>query len=296
MPLSDDRSRLWDGSAWRPTSPDRSHYWDGEAWRAVPFPTVARPPATLPWHRRTGWVIALAVVLPPFGLFWLWRHRPVRRGAAAAITAAVALLWLAVAVAVAPAPNGTNPAPIASTSAPVGTSTPDVAASSQGASSSSPTAQPAVPTGPPTAPPAGATPFPAPAAPAGVAFPNSQLTPGDTTPGVTVAQVCTAGYAASMRHVTSAQYHEVYGAYGIAYPEPTGTYELDHLVPLELGGVSTNSNLWPEPASPTPGFHQKDQLENAMHRLVCAGQLDLHRAQREIATNWYTAYIKYLAG
>jgi hypothetical protein len=42
-------------------------------------------------------------------------------------------------------------------------------------------------------------------------------------------------------------------AYHVA--EPGGDYELDHLVPLEVGGApSTATNLWPEPNShPAPG-------------------------------------------
>jgi hypothetical protein len=132
--------------------------------------------------------------------------------------------------------------------------------------------------------------------PAGVVMPNVHRTPGDSFAGVTAGQVCTTGWASAHRHVTTAQYHEVYAAYGIRYPEPSGTYELDHLVPLEIGGDNTNANLWPEPASPTPGYHQKDELENALHRLVCSGQLALGAAQHSVAVNWYAAYRKYVTG
>ncbi len=130
----------------------------------------------------------------------------------------------------------------------------------------------------------------------GVARPDPRLTPGEVFTGATVAQICTSGYSSSVRHVTLEQYHEVYAEYGIPYPEPSGTYELDHLIPLELGGDNANANLWPEPASPTPRFHQKDDLENTMHDLVCSGRLDLREAQHEIATDWYGAYRRYVAG
>jgi hypothetical protein len=130
--------------------------------------------------------------------------------------------------------------------------------------------------------------------PAGVALPNARLTPGATFSGVTAAEVCTSGWATAHRHVTAPQYHEVYGEYGIRYPEPFGAYELDHLIPLELGGDNANANLWPEPASPTPGFHQKDDLENALHDLVCGGNLSLAAAQHDIASNWYAAYVRYV--
>jgi hypothetical protein len=130
-------------------------------------------------------------------------------------------------------------------------------------------------------------------APAGVAMPDSRLTPGAIFIGVTAAEVCTSGWATRHRNVTFEQYHEVYGEYGIRYPEPYGAYELDHLIPLELGGDNANANLWPEPASPAPGFHQKDGLENVLHDLVCAGSLSLAAAQHDIASNWYAAYVKY---
>jgi len=39
--------------------------------------------------------------------------------------------------------------------------------------------------------------------------------------------------------------------------------------------------------------HVKDRLENELHRLVCAGQLPLDTAQRDIATDWIAAYQAY---
>jgi hypothetical protein len=62
------------------------------------------------------------------------------------------------------------------------------------------------------------------------------------------------------------------------------------LISLELGGSNDIANLWPEAASPTPGFHQKDQVENYLHDQVCAGKISLSEAQEEIATNWLTVY------
>ena len=37
-------------------------------------------------------------------------------------------------------------------------------------------------------------------------------------------------------------------------------------------------------------------LERKLHKLVCAGQLDLGTAQREIASDWIEAYKKYVMG
>jgi hypothetical protein len=62
------------------------------------------------------------------------------------------------------------------------------------------------------------------------------------------------------------------------------------LISLELGGSNDISNLWPEAADPTPGFHQKDQVENYLHKQVCDGKLSLKQAQQEIATDWLQVY------
>lgn len=106
-------------------------------------------------------------------------------------------------------------------------------------------------------------------------------------------QICVSGYAHSVRNVSSSRYAPLYKKYGLSYPQASGAYELDHLVPLELGGSNDDANLWPEPASPAPGFHQKDKLENGLHDLACSGQLPLADAQRAIAENWYAAYETY---
>ena len=38
----------------------------------------------------------------------------------------------------------------------------------------------------------------------------------------------------------------------------------------------------------------KVALERTLHKLVCAGQLNLQTAQRELASNWIEAYQKYI--
>jgi hypothetical protein len=54
--------------------------------------------------------------------------------------------------------------------------------------------------------------------------------------------------------------HRLMRIYGV-----TGSihdYELDHLIPLELGGCPTcEANLWPEAKNLFPGANKKDQVE-----------------------------------
>jgi len=120
-------------------------------------------------------------------------------------------------------------------------------------------------------------------------FPDSACTPGDVFPQATKAAICASGYSRSVRDVPAQEKDAVYAAYGIASHTP-GQYEVDHLVSLELGGSNDISNLWPEAAAPKPGFHEKDEVENALHDQVCSGQIDLPTAQREIATDWLSVY------
>ncbi|HZS77871.1 MAG TPA: HNH endonuclease [Ktedonobacteraceae bacterium] len=121
------------------------------------------------------------------------------------------------------------------------------------------------------------------------ALQDPECTPGDIFPNVTKDQICQPGYSRSVRNVPTSEKNQVYAEYGI-YHHSAGEYEVDHLVSLELGGSNDISNLWPEAASPTPGFHQKDQVENYLHDQVCSGAMSLQEAQVEIATNWLAVY------
>ena len=130
------------------------------------------------------------------------------------------------------------------------------------------------------------------ARPANVAMPNADLTPGAVFPA-SAAEICVKGYSSKVRNVSTKTKNQAYASYGIA-SHSTGAYEVDHLISLELGGSNDIANLWPEPGEPRPGFHEKDQLENKLHDLVCRGEVDLATAQQEIATDWFAAWVKYL--
>lgn len=122
-------------------------------------------------------------------------------------------------------------------------------------------------------------------------LPDASCTPGSVDPAVTEADtaqtICRTGYTSTVRppeaDTEKFKLDQAYPAYGV----PSGTKtELDHLVPLELGGNNDASNLWPEsPASPNP----KDDVEQALHDAVCSGQVNLAAAQRAIASDWTTA-------
>jgi hypothetical protein len=56
--------------------------------------------------------------------------------------------------------------------------------------------------------------------------------------------------------------------------------ELDHCIPLELGGnPRSEKNLWLQPWNGSCGAHAKDKLENSLRRDVCAGRKTLAQAR-----------------
>ena len=132
-------------------------------------------------------------------------------------------------------------------------------------------------------------------------------TPAPTVPGVinpVVTQatisttVCVRGWTATIRppqSYTSRLKRTQMAAQHLR--GPASSYEEDHLISLELGGHPTDpNNLWPQPWTGRANAHQKDRLENMLHRLVCRGTLPLATAQHEIATDWVRSYRARIGG
>lgn len=78
---------------------------------------------------------------------------------------------------------------------------------------------------------------------------------------------------------------------------PLNTFEEDHRVPLALGGHPTSpNNLWPQHWSPPCGAHEKDRLEDAVHRDLCAGKLTLAEARATFLGDFWVEYDKRYKG
>jgi hypothetical protein len=128
----------------------------------------------------------------------------------------------------------------------------------------------------------------------GAAVPDHNLTPGAIRP-VTIGDVCSMAHEEVVRDVPSSLREQVFKEYGIVNPHAED-YEIDYLIAPGLGGAEDIHNLWPEPSTSSAwNAHVKDALEERLHQLVCAGKLDLPTAQKAIATDWITAYKKYLS-
>jgi hypothetical protein len=122
--------------------------------------------------------------------------------------------------------------------------------------------------------------------------PDPNLTPGASRM-VQISEVCSIAHEEVVAEVSQPLKMQVLSEYGIVNARPQ-EYEIDYLIAPGLGGTEDIHNLWPEPySSRTWNAQVKDSLEERLHQLVCAGDLDLSTAQRDIATDWIAAYKKY---
>jgi hypothetical protein len=123
-------------------------------------------------------------------------------------------------------------------------------------------------------------------------YPNVALTPGKVAT-TDVREVCArdGSLSYSRRHRVTADDLKswVFREYGIAPPRghlARAEWEIDHLVPLCLGGADEAANLWPQNRTT---FRRKDQREAYACREVCAARLSLATAQGWFLGDWTTA-------
>jgi hypothetical protein len=122
--------------------------------------------------------------------------------------------------------------------------------------------------------------------------PNSNLTPGVTRP-VGLADICPRRQSDLDPTVSRSVQKVVFKEYGIA-DVPSKDYQVDYLINPQLGGTDDIRNLWPQPYGTTVwNARAKDALEDRLYQMVCEKQIDLASAQRDIATDWISAYKKY---
>lgn len=136
----------------------------------------------------------------------------------------------------------------------------------------------------------------------GYLIPDRRCTPGGIDRSVTVNVLRDSKWRTRcIRNCETSEQekHVAYSWYGIQKPRGNSgdnqVCELDHLVPLELGGADGMGNIWPE-CGPNATvlenryFKVKDRVENYLADEVRAGRVPLATAQRGIATDW-TQYL-----
>lgn len=110
------------------------------------------------------------------------------------------------------------------------------------------------------------------------------------------ATICVSGYTKQVRppaRYTNKIKKQLMREQGIARAD-IHDYELDHIVPLALGGCpDCEDNLQLQPWDGPTGAHKKDRLEVKLQCLVCTGQVTLEQAQQDIYADWQAAYSKY---
>jgi hypothetical protein len=147
----------------------------------------------------------------------------------------------------------------------------------------------------------------------------SEAVPGAFNPAVTQETIhdtiCSAGWTARIRPPTSYT-NRIKGELlaSLHLPGTRSDYELDHFIPLEIGGAPRDRrNLWMEPygdlAHPMttsesaaarrtgedllPNSPAKDTVETHLKAEVCAGRMTLVAAQQAVQTDWYAYYSQW---
>jgi 5-methylcytosine-specific restriction endonuclease McrA len=125
-------------------------------------------------------------------------------------------------------------------------------------------------------------------------LPDRRCSPGAYHNRLTKAVICSHRFHTRRVHrLPRSRKFAVEREYGL----PAGVFrralEIDHIVPLRLGGSNDTANLFPEEyafANHAPGYPAKDRLDTRLHALVCADRIRLRVAQRRIAADWEALY------
>lgn len=136
----------------------------------------------------------------------------------------------------------------------------------------------------------------------GFLVPDPNCTPGGINPSVSESTLTDPAWTTKcIRNCESSESlkHITYGWYSLTNPPnnsgATQVCELDHVVPLELGGADGLGNIWPQCGPDNAAlqeryFKQKDKVENYLNDAVRKGSLPLADVQRGIAQDW-TQYV-----
>jgi hypothetical protein len=120
----------------------------------------------------------------------------------------------------------------------------------------------------------------------------------DVTQANIATTICVAGWTATVRPSTS--YTQRLKATMLRRvgldPKEAVAYELDHFVPLAIGGhPRSEDNLWLQRWDGEWNARVKDRLERKLQLMVCAGEITLQSARLAVQRDWHEAYRTYVA-
>jgi hypothetical protein len=116
-------------------------------------------------------------------------------------------------------------------------------------------------------------------------MPRQDLTPGAIASS-DLDEICSTGYARNHRQTTDEMKDWVMREYGLTSRRDV---EIDHRIPICLGGADVAANLWPQPY---PEAIKKDHLEWAVCMAICADRHGYTRTlapplRLDVAQSWF---------
>lgn len=125
-----------------------------------------------------------------------------------------------------------------------------------------------------------------------VSRPDPHLTPGSVVNTNTQAVCALSSHSRGRPGIPWTSAQKVYAEYK-DNKKRQHKVKLNFLVPLDLGGSTDVSNIWPASLRGT-GFYQKIETDQVLHDLVCRRSLSLAQAQHAEETDWYAAWLRYV--
>ena len=126
----------------------------------------------------------------------------------------------------------------------------------------------------------------------GISRPKAALTPGSVV-STDTNTVCSLRIHGTRQPISFTMSTAVLDAYGYTTPSQQHKYILNYLVPIDLGGSTGASNVWPAAVKGT-GFYQKIETNHVIRQLVCRRALSLTVAQHDIEKDWYALWLHYV--
>ena len=123
-------------------------------------------------------------------------------------------------------------------------------------------------------------------------LPDSIKTPGDTVRFTMLMYICNKE-SLEDQPISNNIKNIVFRNYKIPY-EIRNKYELDYLIPVNLGGNAEVKNVWPQYKTGIWSVYRKNKLEDMLNWMVCNAKITLREARFVIRKDWVKAYKYYI--